>query len=508
MITGNNILIYEGDTPVVIAASKSCTISRRADTRETSSPASSTGRSYASGRTDLEISLSNLVLAVEDNLVKVGNVYTITIGERSDSTDSVSCTAICTECQLTGSVGALAQGAFKFLASDPEGVPHSSSETGYDMTADQVAAIVDNVIQGAFLSRVHADTAAGLITFEQGMYVPTGKALRIGDAYFTYDSDAQMVKVWDGAGNEMRGIYATGSVSALGQAGNIPAGSVDLAAVWASLTNNTGAYQDVLINVAHIPTAALSSLSDVNVASVTDGKVLKYDASTSKWVPGDAGSSSTGTVTSITAGTGLSGGTITTSGTISINTTWMDGKYIPLTGSDMIAGTLEPRNNNSFNIGATGYRWANGYFYNLYATTTVNTTTVNTTDVDATGVVHADTGVESDGYVSALGSSSSSDERMKDVLYTHLLSLDEIANAPCVDFLWKHNGKKSSGSIAQYWQERLPGLVHENSNGMLSMEYGTISLMSVISLANEVRALKEEVQALKNEIQELKGGNE
>ena len=44
----------------------------------------------------------------------------------------------------------------------------------------------------------------------------------------------------------------------------------------------------------------------------------------SAWVVIPSGDEPSGTVTSITAGTGLSGGTITTSGTISINRTTVD----------------------------------------------------------------------------------------------------------------------------------------------------------------------------------------
>ena len=56
-----------------------------------------------------------------------------------------------------------------------------------------------------------------------------------------------------------------------------------------------------------------------NISSPTNGQALIYNSSTGKWVNGAATS---GTVTSITAGTGLSGGTIRTSGTIGIDSTY------------------------------------------------------------------------------------------------------------------------------------------------------------------------------------------
>ena len=69
----------------------------------------------------------------------------------------------------------------------------------------------------------------------------------------------------------------------------------------------------------------LQGLLDVNIpATMTqanDGQVLMYDYAQNKWINATIQQSG-GTVTSITAGTGLSGGTITGSGTIAINSTY------------------------------------------------------------------------------------------------------------------------------------------------------------------------------------------
>ncbi len=50
------------------------------------------------------------------------------------------------------------------------------------------------------------------------------------------------------------------------------------------------------------------------------------------------GGGGTGTVTSIAAGTGLTGGPITTSGTISLDTNFTDGRYLKLTGGTLTGG--------------------------------------------------------------------------------------------------------------------------------------------------------------------------
>lgn len=63
-------------------------------------------------------------------------------------------------------------------------------------------------------------------------------------------------------------------------------------------------------------TKVAETTKKIGIKGTSVGQVLKWDGT--EWVPGAAAASSGGTVTDITAGTGLSGGTITTSGTIAI----------------------------------------------------------------------------------------------------------------------------------------------------------------------------------------------
>ena len=62
----------------------------------------------------------------------------------------------------------------------------------------------------------------------------------------------------------------------------------------------------------------LADLANVNNATPTDGQLLSWDNTNGYWKPITA--SGTGTVTSITAGTGLTGGTITRAGTLNVDT--------------------------------------------------------------------------------------------------------------------------------------------------------------------------------------------
>ena len=103
-----------------------------------------------------------------------------------------------------------------------------------------------------------------------------------------YDSTNQALK-FNGS------IYATGSVSALGQGSG--GGGISL-------------------------NEPLASINTASLGMPTQsGQVITWNGS--QWIysiPGGGGGGGTGTVTSITAGTGLSGGTITTMGTISLST--------------------------------------------------------------------------------------------------------------------------------------------------------------------------------------------
>lgn len=112
MIHGEDLIIYEGAD--AIAAAKSCTIVTSCDTKEISSPSSATARTFVAGRTGWQVSVSTLVSNVSSALLKVGNTYTLTMGVTGDT---LTGTAICTQCQIDGAVGALAKGSFNFLGS-------------------------------------------------------------------------------------------------------------------------------------------------------------------------------------------------------------------------------------------------------------------------------------------------------------------------------------------------------------------------------------------------------
>ena len=120
--------------------------------------------------------------------------------------------------------------------------------------------------------------------------------LVIGNIMLTYDETNNAIKVVNRDGTTAANFYATGGVSALGYGPGGGGGGDTLTEPLASINSAS----------LGMPTAA--------------GQVITWNGS--EWIfdiPQGGGGGGTGTVTSITAGTGLSGGTITTMGTIAIS---------------------------------------------------------------------------------------------------------------------------------------------------------------------------------------------
>lgn len=297
----------------------------------------------------------------------------------------------------------------------------------------------------------------------------------------------------------------------------------------------------------------LAALDDVNVEGVENGDALVYDSSTGKWVPG---SSTSGTVTevgmSVPSGLSVSPSRITSSGTFAI--TFANGYSIPTTAKQANWDTAYTNNHTHSNksvldgISSTkvsnwdaAYGWGNhatqGYLKSctgsFWGQSWSNGGTV-TGDMSSVGhvsfsehsethftpkggytdpasgvnmdfkfggslaatILHAGTGVYSEGYVTAL-----SDIRKKDVKKSFVISLDDLAKMNAIKFVWKDKKKSQelqAGAIAQEWQHILPEVVHEQKNGDLTLDYATAALVSAISLAKEVQELKKEIEILQS----------
>lgn len=111
-----------------------------------------------------------------------------------------------------------------------------------------------------------------------------------------------------------------------------------------------------------------------------------------------------------------------------------------------------------------------------------------------------------DGTLSVKSLTQTSDETKKYVLsYVTSLTVEQIANAPVVTFTWKDedNTTPHLGTLAQYWKFYAPECVHGVEGENMSMEYGTLGMVSSIVAAREVVALKEEIKELKKRLEEL-----
>ena len=105
----------------------------------------------------------------------------------------------------------------------------------------------------------------------------------------------------------------------------------------------------------------------------------------------------------------------------------------------------------------------------------------------------------SGGLVTTGDQTISSDIRMKKVIDFNLpINAEEIAAAPVIHFTLKNDKKQARriGSVAQYWKKFVPEAVPTGDDGMLSMGYGNIALVSAVALAREVVTLKQEVSKL------------
>lgn len=113
------------------------------------------------------------------------------------------------------------------------------------------------------------------------------------------------------------------------------------------------------------------------------------------------------------------------------------------------------------------------------------------------------------GAVGATGFTNTSDIRKKNIIKDGLsVRLNDIANAPLFDFIWKDASLDKDlhiGSSAQYWKNVIPEAVTTAQDEMctLSMQYDVIALASCISVAKETVTLKEKVALLETRVESL-----
>lgn len=104
---------------------------------------------------------------------------------------------------------------------------------------------------------------------------------------------------------------------------------------------------------------------------------------------------------------------------------------------------------------------------------------------------------EFEGDLTAYSFIQSSDERIKNIIENINIDINDIANAPMIRYQLKDAASRGTfvGSTAQHWQQILPEAIRER-NGILSMEYGVIALLSAIATAKKVVSLEKRIEIL------------
>lgn len=204
-------------------------------------------------------------------------------------------------------------------------------------------------VGGDYVTRTTEQTITAAKTFSDGLNITGGNANRT----LYYDSN--------GALHCKLPFISDSYISAYGAAsGGGGGGTVDLDAVWDSLTTNTDDYADYKIDPGHLNLSGYATTSQL---------AAKQDALTFDTAPT---SGSGNPVTSHGIYTALAGkqGTLTAGTGITITnnvisaTGGTGGDFIPLDGSDVIEGSLSPNTSAAYDLGSSSYKWR--YIYGTY----------------------------------------------------------------------------------------------------------------------------------------------
>jgi hypothetical protein len=257
-------------------------------------------------------------------------------------------------------------------------------------------------------------------------------------------------------------------------------------------------------------------------------------------------------VTSVATGTGLSGGPITTTGTVSLaNTAVSAGSYGSATQVGTFTvdaqGRLTAASNTSISINAsaissgtlaaarmpahTGDATSSaGSVALTLANSGVTAGTYTKVTVDAKGRVTSGTSLSSgdvtgaltytpvnkagdtmSGNLTAPGYFYSSDRRLKTNITTIESPIEKIMALRGVNFNWKRNGVKDIGFIAQEVEEVVPELVQTGNNAegpdIKSVKYGNIVAIAIEGIKEiwvKLMGHEDRIQQLERENAELK----
>ena len=122
IIHGKDIKILNSSSTALIAAAKSCTIHRQADSEEVASASDQDHKQYIAGRKGWSIDLQYFV-STDGVTLEEGTMYNIQVVIGSGVTWAGQ--ALCTDCEIQATMGNLSQGSIKLLGSGPLAPPSS-----------------------------------------------------------------------------------------------------------------------------------------------------------------------------------------------------------------------------------------------------------------------------------------------------------------------------------------------------------------------------------------------
>ena len=123
------------------------------------------------------------------------------------------------------------------------------------------------------------------------------------------------------------------------------------------------------------------------------------------------------------------------------------------------------------------------------------------------GTFYAMTGIYTNGFISCREIGTDSDARLKNITGDLKLDIRDIANAPCVEFIWKDNGMVDIGSIAQHFQAINPLFTPLSPKGTLTMDYGKPALLYLIPTAKMVLSHEDKIKLLESKVKNLENEN-
>jgi hypothetical protein len=182
---------------------------------------------------------------------------------------------------------------------------------------------------------------------------------------------------------------------------------------------------------------------------------------------------------------------------LKLKKTTLEGKYWLLNDTDTnpYLKFVHPYNNSTYTWYIQGYQ---GYLY-------LGSDSTKSLRVSSDGSIYTPKTL-----------TQGSDIRYKDVHKDLVLSLKEMSDAPSLEFHFMDDESKLThiGTSAQYWQF-VDGVVSEDNEGRLGMDYSSLGVVMGISLAKElsnyesmtdkeIRELKKRIGELEEEIENLK----